>query len=194
MPTCLPRAHESINDDDASLRDKYRASATDARAARDATTCDVDARRSTARHKRSPSPMAPTDRPVSTRSSHPPSRRHPSTHSRQCAPMFRSMKHLRFRTCRAPRWHRVLGDADGLCAQAHFAGQVAYARRNPTSYHWLTASLCPPDCHALSLQHRARRWSDADRVVVQSRARADLTADDRDFFRDPHSSFSGPRR
>jgi hypothetical protein len=29
---------------------------------------------------------------------------------------------------------------------------------------------------------------------VQSRARADLTPDDRDFFRDPHSSFSGPRR
>lgn len=139
MPTCLPRAHESINDDDASLRDKYRASATDAPAARDATTCDVDARRSTARHKRSPSPMAPTDRPVSTRSSHPPSRRHPSTHSRQCAPMFRSMKHLRFRTCRAPRWHRVLRDADGLCAQAHLFGQVAYAIRNPTSYHWLTA-------------------------------------------------------
>jgi hypothetical protein len=98
----------------------------------------------------------------------------PSTHSRQCAPMFRSMKHLRL-----ARLH----------ARVAFAMPTAYVRRPTISDRSNTPEVIQPliiasppapsaDCHALSLQHRARRRSHADRVVVQSRARADLIETD----------------
>lgn len=100
---------------------------------------------------------------------------HSIHHSRQCAPMFRSMKHLRFPPCRASRSHRVDATPPACVREPTFA----YRSVTPDVFQPLIiaspSSLRSPDCHALSLQHRPRRRSHADGVVLQSCARTHLT-------------------
>lgn len=100
---------------------------------------------------------------------------HPIHHSRQCAPMFRSMKHLRFPACRTSRSHRLDATPPACVRKTTFAHRSVTPDVFQPFIIASPPSLGPPDCHALPLQHRPRRRPHADGVVLQSCARTHLT-------------------